>query len=170
MSAPELVLVGPPGAGKTTVGQLVADRLGLALRDTDADVEAAAGCSVAELFLTEGEAGFRAREERAVAAALAEHPGVVALGGGAVHSASTRALLAGHRVAFLDAGLAEVTRRTGLARDRPVLAMNPRAQLRALLDERRPWYLAVSQVRFDTAARTAGEVAQEVLAWLAKQG
>ena len=84
MSRPRCVLVGPPGAGKTTVGALVAERLGVAFRDTDADVEAAAGKEIADIFYADGEEHFRALELAAVAVALAEHEGVLALGGGAV--------------------------------------------------------------------------------------
>src|SRR3954463_12719810 len=93
---PLLVLVGPPASGKTTVGTAVAELLGVAFRDTDADVEDVAGTTVADLFVTSGEPHFRALEEQAVARALAEHVGVLALGGGAVTSAASRALLVAH--------------------------------------------------------------------------
>src|SRR4051812_11172033 len=90
---PLVVLVGPPSSGKTTVGSALAAALGTAFRDTDHDVEAEAGCSVADVFVTHGEPHFRELEERAVARALAEHDGVLALGGGAVTSEATRRLL-----------------------------------------------------------------------------
>nr|MCU0266047.1 AAA family ATPase [Actinomycetes bacterium] len=125
--APVVVVVGPPGAGKTTVGRLVAERLGVAFRDTDTDVEAAAGASVADVFVTEGEAGFRALERTAVAAALADHDGVLALGGGAVLDPGTRDRLVGRTVVFLDVGVADAARRVGFNRDRPLLLGNPRA-------------------------------------------
>ena len=96
MSAPLLVLVGPPASGKTTVGTGVAEILGVAFRDTDADVEAVAGTTVADVFVQHGERYFRELEEQAVARALAEHEGVLALGGGAVTSAATRELLVAH--------------------------------------------------------------------------
>jgi shikimate kinase len=166
VTRPVLVLVGPPGAGKSTVGRLVAGQLGVAFRDTDDDVESALGKSVAEVFVDDGEERFRAAEAAAVAAALRAHSGVLALGGGAVLDASTRALLAGHTVVHLDVGLAEATRRVGLARDRPVLALNPRATLRALLDARAPLYAEVATVVVDTNGQEPAEVVRAVLAAL----
>jgi shikimate kinase len=161
--SPKLVIVGPPGAGKTTIGRLVADRLGSELRDTDADVEATAGKPISEIFVDDGEAAFRGLERVAVAAALAEHDGVVALGGGAVLDEGTRALLAFLRVVFLDVGLADAASRVGLNRDRPLLIGNPRAQLNRLMNERRPLYEQVATITVDTSGRTPEDVADEVL-------
>lgn len=165
-AGPVVVLVGPSGSGKTTVGGIVADRLGVGFRDTDADVAAAAGKPVAEIFYDDGEPAFRAMEREAVAAALAGHRGVLSLGGGAVLAEQTRARLAGHHVVFLSVGLADAAKRVGLARDRPLLALNPRAQLRAMLAERRPVYEAVATVVVETSGRSAAEVAEQVLATL----
>jgi shikimate kinase len=155
---PVVVLVGPPGAGKSTVGRLLAERLGVGFRDTDEDVVAAAGKPVAEVFYDDGEDRFRQLEREAVAAALVSHDGVLSLGGGAVLSAETRSLLGAHVVAWLQVDLSSATSRVGLNRDRPVLALNPRAQLKALLDERRPLYEEVATVRVDTTGRTPDEV------------
>ncbi len=163
MTRPCLVLVGPPGAGKTTVGRLVADRLAVAFRDTDADVEQQTGKSVAEVFFDDGEEHFRDLERAAVARALAEHEGVLALGGGAVLADETRTSLAGHEVVLLEVGLADAARRVGLSRDRPVLALNPRASLRTLLDERLPLYRQVATRAVRTDGRTPEQVAAEVL-------
>jgi shikimate kinase len=164
MTAPALVLVGPPGSGKTTVGRAVAVRLGVPFRDTDDDVVAAAGRTVAELFVDEGEAAFRARERVAVVAALAEHAGVLALGGGAVLDPRTQADLRGQRVAFLDVGMADAVSRIGLNRDRPLLVGNVRAQIKRLLDERRHTYLALATHTVVTDGRSADEVADELAA------
>ena len=142
---PRAVVVGPPGAGKSTIGKLLAERLGLQFRDTDDDVVRTAGRPIADIFTGEGEPAFRALEEQAVATALAEHDGVLALGGGAVLSARTRELLAAHPVVFLSVGLAEGARRTGLSTARPLLAgVNPRATFKALLDARLPLYREVA--------------------------
>ena len=159
---PLLVLVGPPGAGKTTVGQQVAERLGVAFRDTDQDVERTAGKNIAEVFIDDGEQHFRLLEAAAVAAALSEHEGVLSLGGGAVLAPATRTLLAGHRVVLLDVDLPAASGRIGLNRNRPVLALNPRATLKALLDERMPLYLEVATRVVPTSGRTIVEVVDDV--------
>lgn len=164
MTRPRLVLVGPPGAGKSTVGRLLAARLGVPFRDTDADIEAAAGKEIADIFFSDGEEGFRALERTAVAGALAEHEGVLALGGGAVLAPDTRALLRGHEVVLLEVGLSAAAERVGLNRTRPVLALNPRAQLRTLLAQRQPLYREVAARAVATDGRSPEEVADEVLA------
>ena len=164
--SPVAVLVGPPGAGKTTVGRLLAERLGVAFRDTDADVVRVAGKSVAEVFIDDGEATFRNLERAAVATALADHTGVLSLGGGAVLDPGTRALLRTHRTVLLQVDLSNASGRVGMNRDRPVLALNPRAQLKRLLDERMPLYLEVATLTVDTNRCTARQVADEVAALL----
>jgi shikimate kinase len=160
--SPLVVLVGPPGAGKTTVGELLARRHAVGFRDTDHDVEAATGRSIADIFVEDGEAAFRALERRAVAAALDSHDGVLALGGGAVLAEETRALLAGHHVVFLDIGLAAAVERVGLNRSRPLLAVNPRAELARMLSERRPLYEAVATTVVGTDERDPDQVADAV--------
>ena len=159
---PVVVLVGPPGAGKTTVGQALAERRGLGFRDTDTDVEVVAGKAVADIFVEDGEPAFREMERQAVARALAEHDGVLALGGGAVLDSDTRAALAVHRVVFLDVGLAAAAERVGFTRSRPLLVLNPRAELQRMLTERRPAYEAVATHVVGTDGREVDEVVAEI--------
>lgn len=166
MAGPRLVVVGPPGAGKTSVGQRVADRLGLPFRDTDADIEAAAGKPISDVFIDDGEEAFRALERAAVVDALAGHDGVLAVGGGAVLDENTRADLADRTVAFLSVRLADAAKRVGLARDRPVLTLNPRAQLRVLLEARRPFYEQVATFEVNTDGRDVDAVTDDVMAAL----
>jgi shikimate kinase len=163
---PLVVLVGPPGAGKSTVGRLVAERRGVGFRDTDDDVEQVAGQSISDIFVDQGEAAFRTLERAAVEHALAEHDGVLALGGGSVVDDDTRARLAPHRVVFLDVGLADAAARVGLNRDRPLLLGNPRGQLRSMLAQRRPLYAEVATVTVSTDGRTPADVAADVEAAL----
>lgn len=160
---PVVVLIGPPGAGKSTVGRLTAERLGVGFRDTDADVERTTGKRIAEVFIDDGEARFRELERAAVAAALREHDGVLSLGGGAVLAPETRALLASQRVVLLDVDLGSAAKRVGLNRDRPVLALNPRATLAVLLEQRRPLYREVATHVVDTSRTPARAVVDAVL-------
>jgi shikimate kinase len=166
VSAPVVVLVGPPGAGKTTVGEVLATRLGVAFRDTDRDVEAVTSRSIADIFIDDGEDAFRALEREAVVVALRDHDGVLALGGGAVAGQETRNRLVGQRVVFLDVGLAAAAERTGMSTARPLLAVNPRATLKAMLDARRPLYIEVATDTVSTDAATVAEVVDRIAALL----
>lgn len=161
--APVCVLVGVMGAGKTTVGELLAATLGVEFRDTDKDIEAAAGKPISEIFVDDGEAHFRTLEGRAVAAALASFDGVLALGGGAVLAEQTRRALAGHTVVFLSVELTDALKRVGLGAGRPLLAVNPRATLRHLMAERRPLYEQVATATVVTDDRTPEEIVAEIL-------
>ncbi|MGW7054629.1 shikimate kinase [Streptomyces sp. NPDC054887] len=151
------------GVGKSTVGLLLAERLGVAYRDTDADIVAAEGRPISEIFVDEGEAHFRALEQQAVRAALAEHRGVLALGGGAVLDDGTRAALAGLPVVYLSMNVTEAIRRVGLNTARPLLAVNPRQQWKQLMESRRHLYAEVAHAVVETDDRTPEEVAQAVL-------
>ena len=163
--SPKLVVLGPPGAGKTTVGQLLAARLGAPFRDTDEDVVATAGKPISDIFTTDGEPAFRALEEEAVAEGLEAHDGVLALGGGAVLSATTRERLAGHPVVFLNVGMAEGVKRVGLSNARPLLAgVSPRATFKALLDARLPLYREVATIEVVTDDLEPEQVVDAVLA------
>jgi shikimate kinase len=165
--SPRVVLVGPMGAGKTTVGRILGRELSLAVLDTDDLVEQADGRPIPEIFVDAGEAHFRALEREAVASALAEHDGVLALGGGAVLDPATREALEGHTVVFLRVGLSDAVKRVGLGTGRPMLLGNVRARVKALMDERTPLYESVAQVVVDTDGRSPEDVADEVRAALA---
>ncbi|MFC8450562.1 shikimate kinase [Kitasatospora sp. NPDC057223] len=163
MTAPVVVLVGPPGSGKTTVGRELAERLGVGFRDTDADVEQRAGKPISEIFIDEGEPHFRELEVRAVREAAEGHPGVLALGGGAVLADATRAVLADLPVVFLEVPLGDAVKRVGLDAPRPLLAVNPRARWRELMEARRPLYLEVATAVVSTEGRSPEQVADAVL-------
>ena len=157
-----MVLVGPPGSGKSTVGAALATLLGVVLHDTDAAIEVAQGRTVYDIFVEDGEPTFRALERAEVARAVAEEEGVLALGGGAPVDPSTAAVLAGQTVVFLDVGIADASKRVGFDQSRPLLAVNPRASWVRLMNERRPIYERVATHRVDTAGRTPDDIAAEI--------
>lgn len=165
---PVLVLIGPPGSGKSKLGRLLAHGLGLTVRDTDQDIEEHAGKPVADIFVEDGEPTFRAMERAAVATALAEHDGVLSLGGGAVMDAGTDQALTeyarrGGTVVFLDVTLAVAAPRVGMNQARPLLLGNPRQRWQALMDERRPTYERLATLRVRSTERPATEAAAEVV-------
>jgi len=168
---PAVVLVGVMGAGKTTIGTLVAEALNLPFRDTDDDIVAATGKPISDIFVDDGEDHFRALERQAVAEALDGFDGVLALGGGAVTSEASRALLVAHAhdggtVVWLDVDLPSAAKRVGLSRDRPILGVNPRAMLRQMLETRAPLYAEVSTATVATGGREPDDVVAEVAALL----
>jgi shikimate kinase len=165
MTGPRVVLVGPMGSGKTTVGRLLAGRWQVAVRDTDEDIETVEGRSIGEIFVDDGEARFREIEREAVAKALSDHDGVLSLGGGAVLAEQTRELLARHPVVFLKVGLSDAVSRVGLGESRPLLNQavgGIRSRIKQLLDERTPVYESVATITVDTSGRTPEDVATEI--------
>lgn len=158
-----VILIGPPGAGKSTIGEALAARLGVAFHDTDAAIEAARGCPISDIFVVDGEPAFRALERAEVARAVSEERGVVALGGGAPMDAETQEVLAGQVVVFLDVGIADAAKRVGFDASRPLLAINPRAAWTKLMNERRPTYERLATHRVDTAGRSVDEVVADVV-------
>jgi shikimate kinase len=158
-----IILVGAPGSGKTTVGAVLAERLGVPFADADAVIVARVGKPVAEIFADDGEATFRALEEQ-VTAELLNQSGVLALGGGAVLSPRTRTALRGRRVVWLRVGLSTAVKRVGLDTARPLLLGNVRGRLLALLNERAPLYAEVASEVVDTDDRSPAEVAAQIVA------
>jgi len=164
MTMPVAILIGPPGAGKSTVGPLVADLLAAEFLDTDSVVEEMAGKPVSDIFVSDGEAVFRELERAAVARTVATHLGILALGGGAVMDPGTRELLAGQRMVYLETGFAAAAHRAGLDAPRPLLIGNPRARMRELLAERLPVYEGLAWVTVATDDRAPQEIADEIAA------
>jgi shikimate kinase len=159
---PVAVIVGAPGSGKSTIGPLLAQALGVPFRDVDADIEAAAGKPISEIFVDDGEEHFRALERAAVASALSSHDGVLSLGGGAILASSTRDLLRSHTVVYLSVELPDAVARVGLGSGRPLLSVNPRATLRFLLEQRRPLYEEVATITVKTDGREPEEITEEL--------
>ena len=164
---PAAILIGPPGAGKSTVGALVAALLGLDFVDADEVIELAAGKPVGDIFVQDGEQAFRALESATTARLIASHPGVLALGGGAILDPGTRDLLAGQRVVYLETGFSSAVRRTGLDAPRPLLLGNPRARMKTLLEERLPVYASLAWITVPTDDREPEDIAEEIAARLA---
>lgn len=161
-----MVLVGAPGSGKTTVGRALARALDVEFRDTDADIEAAAGKHISDIFLDEGESAFRDRETDALRSALETCTGVLSLGGGVVLRETNRELLADHTVVWLEVTLSDAADRVGLATSRPVLLGNVRGRLMELLKERTPLYTSVATHRVSTHGKKPSEIVHEISALL----
>lgn len=161
--APRLVIVGSPGAGKTTVGRRSAEALGLTFVDTDRVIERDVGMSVADIFVNSGEDTFRDLEEEAVATAIAEQDGVVALGGGAILRDATRERLRDQPVLWLRVTASDAAGRVGLNTARPLLLGNVRATLTSLLEQRNPLYESVATYVVDTGGKSIRQVTDEVV-------
>ncbi|KQX66710.1 shikimate kinase [Angustibacter sp. Root456] len=160
---PRLVVVGPPGSGKTTIGRAVAQSLGEPFVDVDEVVEQREGRSISDIFVDDGEPAFRELEREVCAQLLANGSGVVALGGGSVLDPRTEADLQGLHVVFLVVGIADAAKRVGFAQSRPLLMVNPRAAWTQLMNARRPVYERVATFAVDTAGRSVDEVVTDVV-------
>lgn len=164
-----VVLIGPPSAGKSSAGALLARRLGVPFHDTDAAVEELAGKPVGDVFVEDGENVFRELERAAVAQCLDTPGGVVALGSGAVLDADVRRQIASSHgtVVFLDASFTTVAKRVGMDRPRVVIPGNPRGMLRRMLEERQPVYASLATVTVPADELTPGELADQIAERLA---
>lgn len=163
MSA-RLALIGAPGAGKSTVGALLADRWGATLVDTDTEYERTHGHGVAEAVIDD-EATFRVAEESVVLAALETDGAVVAVGSGAPMSQPVREALTSVPTVWLEVGLVAAARRTGLSGARPVAMGNVRGQLHDMLLQRAEVYRTLAQLIVVTDERAAAEIADDVVRW-----
>jgi shikimate kinase len=157
-----LVLVGVPGAGKSSVGPLLASLLNRQFIDSDDAIVAKVGKSISDIFIEDGEPKFREIEAQTIAELLANPDLVVALGGGAVTTASTRDLLKNQQVVWLQAGLSSAVERVGLNRNRPLLLGNVRGQLHELMVAREPLYREVANFAIATDDKTVQEIAHEI--------
>lgn len=162
-----VVLIGAPGSGKSTIGPLLAEALGEAFVDVDAAIEADERLTIADIFVTHGEPHFRQLEKTATAVAL-ENGGVIALGGGAILNADTRASLRGHDVVWLECSISTATKRVGMAQARPLLLGNVRGQLVKLLNDRIPLYREVATITVTTDDREPAAIVDEITGALAR--
>jgi len=150
----KIVLIGPPGAGKSSIGRALAKELLLAFIDSDGEIEKSAGKKISEIFVDDGEPHFRALEVEKVKELLQEFEGVISLGGGAPINSEISQILgaASYPVIFIDVSIAQAATRIGFNKDRPLLLINPRQQWMNLMSERRPIYekLATDTVLSDS--------------------
>ena len=161
---PKAVLIGPPGAGKSSVGRQLAKLWECEIFDSDSEIERVSGKKIADIFTDEGEPAFRAIEREVVLKALREEPGVVALGGGSVLDSTVNEFLqaASLPVAYLEVSISQAAPRVGFNKERPLLAINPRQQWLQLMEKRRPIYEALASHSFNTDNRKPAEVAREI--------
>ena len=163
--APRVILIGPMGSGKTTIGQLIAKRLNIAFRDTDQVVEEETGRTVSDIFLEDGEDAFRLLEKGVLRNELLSDGTVLALGGGAPISMDAQSALRAiaSPVVYLDISLATVAPRIGFNRDRPLLLHNPRGQWQTLMEARRPIYESIADTVIDVNTKSENEIVDEIL-------
>ena len=161
-------LVGPPGAGKSSIGRRLAERLGLSFVDADQEIEHRAGCSISEIFHVQGERWFRELERAIIAELSCREDMVLAAGGGAVLDTTTRALLRRcGRVVYLHAGVETLLQRTAADTNRPLLAgADRRTRLLAILGERGPLYQQLAELSIDTDNCTQEEAIEQIATWL----
>lgn len=161
---PKAVLIGPPGAGKSSVGRQLAKLWECDIFDSDAEIERISGKKIADIFTDDGEVAFRSIERDVVLGALQTQSGVIALGGGSVLDESVADYLRGSSlpVLYLEVSISQAAPRVGFNKERPLLAMNPRQQWMQLMEKRRPIYEGLATRSFNTDNRKPAEVAREI--------
>ena len=160
----KIVLIGPPGAGKTSIGKALSKELELAFIDSDAEIERISGKTISEIFVDQGEAVFRKTEVEIVTRILAEFEGVVALGGGAPINPEIQKVLLNseYPVIFIDVSISQAANRIGFNKDRPLLMINPRQQWLHLMSERRPIYEKLATITVSSDNSKPSEVAKTI--------
>ena len=160
----QIILIGPPGAGKSSIGKNLAKKLEQPFCDTDQLIEEQSGKSIAEIFIDSGEAQFREIEKAVVLQVLQDRTGVIALGGGSVLDDDVQAKLQRMSdVVFLDVSISNAAPRVGFNRDRPLLVGNPRQQWIALMEKRRPIYEKLAKITVSTDNKKVNEVVLELI-------
>ena len=155
------MLIGPPGAGKSSIGKSLAKRMNLNFIDTDELIENRSGKKISDIFLEDGEAGFRALEKESVLEALRQSDSIISLGGGAVLDSETQSVLREmNRVVYLEVSISNAAPRIGFNRDRPLLLGNPRQQWLSLMEHRKPIYESLAKYQVSTDNRKVNEVAE----------
>ena len=165
---PRLVLIGPPGCGKSTVGAALANKLAIEFIDTDSAIEASYGHKISDIFVDKGEEFFRDLEFNVLGQFLMKENCVLSLGGGAPIAARAQELLKSAKtpIFFLDVSLAVAAPRVGFNRDRPLLLGNPRAQWQSLAETRRPTYESLASFVIKVDAMSVEEVVDAIVSKL----
>jgi shikimate kinase len=164
----KVVLIGPPGSGKSTVGKALAKLLGLNFIDSDREIENRIGRKISEIFVENGEEFFRQIELNVVSELLNNFEGVISLGGGAPINPKIQQILknGGYPVVFLDVSISQAANRIGFNKERPLLLVNPRQQWIKLMNDRRGIYEDVSTDYFLTDSKKPVEAAEEISSML----
>lgn len=158
-----IIIIGPPGAGKTTIGKLLAKDLELDFIDTDSEIERQTGKKISDIFLDEGETGFRKIEREIVIKSLKEEDVVISLGGGSILDSEVEGLLRNEpQVVYLEVSISNAAPRVGFNAERPLLLANPRQQWLKLFEERRELYEALGRYRVNTNNRKPKETVAEI--------
>lgn len=158
-----IILIGPPGSGKTSVGKILAEELKLESIDTDCEIEEKSGKKIGDIFLEVGESGFRKIEREIVLDALSQEKSVISLGGGSILDEEVFEVLAKEPiVVYLEVSISNAAPRVGFNTDRPLLLANPRQQWLKLFEERKERYESLARYRVSTDNKKAKESALEI--------